>query len=121
LGDRPIGFTLFGQRIRKNHFLIFRRIIHESKEPDAFASGSLLYLAQNCDVRCLRTLGTFFDNEFNLLAFGQIFETVTLNGREMDKHVRSTFTLDKAEAFVTIEPLYCTSYTIRHFLPPYGN
>jgi hypothetical protein len=91
---------------------------NESKEPDAFASGSLLYLAQNCDVRCLRTLGSFFNNEFNLLAFGQVFETFTLNGGEMDEHVRSTFALDKAEALVTIEPLYCTSYTIRHFLPP---
>jgi hypothetical protein len=77
-----------------------------------------LYLAQNCDVRCLRTLGTFFNNEFNLLAFGQVFETLTLNGGEMDEHVRSAFTLDKAEALVTIEPLYCTTYTIRHFLPP---
>jgi hypothetical protein len=91
---------------------------NESKEPDTFASGSLLYLAQNCDVRCLGTLGTFFNNEFDLLAFGQVFETFTLNGGEMDEYVRSTFALDKAEAFVTIEPLYCTSYTIRHFLPP---
>jgi hypothetical protein len=33
----------------------------------------------------------------------------------MDEHVRSTFALDKAEALVTIEPLYCTTYTIRHF------
>jgi hypothetical protein len=41
-----------------------------------------------------------------------------LNGGEMDEHIRSTFAFDKAEAFVTIEPLYCTSYTIRHFLPP---
>jgi hypothetical protein len=75
-------------------------------------------LAQNCDVRCLRTLGSFFNNEFNLLAFGQVFETFTLNGREVDEHVRSTFALDKTEALVTIEPLYCTAYSIRHFLPP---
>jgi hypothetical protein len=88
------------------------------KEPDAKASGSFYNLAQNCNVRCLRSFRTFFNNEFNLLAFGQIFETVTLNGREMDKHVRSAFALDEAEAFVTIEPFYCTSYTIRHFLPP---
>jgi hypothetical protein len=88
------------------------------KEPDAFASGSLLYLAQNCDVRCLRSLGTLFNNEFNLLAFGQVTETVTLNGGEMDEHIRPAFALDKTEALVTIEPLYCTSYTIRHFLPP---
>jgi hypothetical protein len=66
----------------------------------------------------LRSFGTLFNNEFNLLAFLQVFETVTLNGGEMDEHVRSTFALDKAEAFVAIEPLYRTSYTIRHFLPP---
>jgi hypothetical protein len=88
------------------------------KEPDACASGSFYDLAKNGNVRCLGTLGSFFDNEFNLLTFGQIFETVTLNGREMDEHVRSAFALDEAEALVTIEPLYCTSYTIRHFLPP---
>jgi hypothetical protein len=75
-------------------------------------------LAQNCDVRGLRSFGTLLNNEFNLLAFGQIFETVALNGREMDEHIRSAFALDEAEALVTIEPLYCTSYTIRHFLPP---
>ena len=75
-------------------------------------------LAQNCDVRCLRPLGTFFNNEFDLLAFGQVTETVTLNGGEMNEHVRPTFALDEAEALVTIEPLYCTTYTIRHFLPP---
>jgi len=75
-------------------------------------------LAQNCDVRCLRSLGTFFDNEFHGLTFGQVTETVTLNGGEMDEHVRSTFAFDEAEALVTIEPLYLTSYTIRHFLPP---
>jgi hypothetical protein len=76
------------------------------------------YLAKNSDVRCLGTLGSFFNNEFNFLAFGQVTETVTLNGGEVNEHVRSTFALYKAEAFVTIEPLYCTSYTIRHFLPP---
>jgi hypothetical protein len=75
-------------------------------------------LAQNCNVRCLWAFGAFFNNEFNLLAFGQVTETVTLNGGEMDEHVRSAFALDKAEALVTIEPLYCTTYTIRHFLPP---
>jgi hypothetical protein len=75
-------------------------------------------LAQNCNIRCLRSLGTFFNNEFDRLTFLQVTETVTLNGGEMDEHVRSTFALDEAEALVTIEPLYLTSYTIRHFLPP---
>ena len=75
-------------------------------------------LAQNGNVRSLRTLGALLDCEFNLLAFLQVTETVTLNGGEMDEHVRSTFALDEAEALITIEPLYCTSYTIRHFLPP---
>jgi hypothetical protein len=75
-------------------------------------------LAQNCDVRCLGTLGSFFNNKLNLLTFCQITETITLNSGEMDEHVRSTFTLDKTETLITIEPLYCTTYTIRHFLPP---
>jgi hypothetical protein len=72
-------------------------------------------LAQNCDVRCLRPLGTFFDNEFNLLSFRQVAETIALNGGEMDEHVRAALALNETEAFVTIEPLYCTRYTIRHF------
>ena len=58
------------------------------KEPDAFASGSFFYLAQNCDVRCLRSFRTLFNNEFNLLSFLQVFETVALNGGEMDEHAR---------------------------------
>jgi hypothetical protein len=44
----------------------------------------------------------------------QVTETGALNGREMDEYVLSTFALDKAEAFVTIEPLDRTSYTFRH-------
>ena len=72
-------------------------------------------LAQNGNVRSLRTLGALLDCEFNLLAFLQVTETVTLNGGEMDEHVRSTFALDEAEALVTVEPLYCTNDTIRHF------
>src|SRR3989304_8546091 len=89
---------------------------HESKEPDAFSHQALFCnLAQNSNVRSLRALGTLFNSEFDLLAFLQVTETVTLNGGEMDENVRSTFALDKAEALVTVEPLYCTSYSVRHF------
>ncbi len=72
-------------------------------------------LAQNGNVRSLRAFGALLDCELNLLAFLQVTETVTLDGGKMDEHVRSTFTSEKAEALVTIEPLYCTNYTIRHF------
>jgi hypothetical protein len=44
----------------------------------------------------------------------QVAETGALNGGEMDENVLATFTLDKAEALVTIEPLDGTSYTVRH-------
>jgi hypothetical protein len=75
-------------------------------------------LDQNGNVRRLRTLGSFFDSELDLLSFIQVAETLTLNGGEVDEHVRAAFALDEAEALIPIEPLYCTSYTIRHFLPP---
>ena len=58
----------------------------------------------------MRTLRSLLNDELNLLAFCQVFETVTLNGGEMDERVRSTFALDEAEAFVTIEPLYCALF-----------
>jgi hypothetical protein len=76
--------------------------------------GALFYLAQNSDVRGLRALGAFFDSEFDLLSFLQVAETITLNGGEMDEYVRATFTGDKAEAFVTVEPFDCTVDTFRH-------
>jgi hypothetical protein len=56
-----------------------------------------------------------FNIEFDLLSFLQIAEAaIALNRRVMDKDVLSTFAGNKAEAFVTIEPLDGTSYTFRH-------
>src|SRR5258706_2308870 len=79
---------------------------------------ALFRLAQDRDVGRLRALRALLDSKFNLLSFLQVAETVTLNGGEMDEDVRSTFAVNEAEAFITIEPLYGTSYTIRHCLPP---
>ncbi len=79
---------------------------------------ALFRLAQDRDVGRLRALRALLDSKFNLLSFLQVTETITLNGGEMDEDVRSTFAFNEAEAFITIEPLYGTSYTIRHCLPP---
>src|SRR3990172_3270769 len=87
---------------------------NESKEPDAFLHQALFSLAHHRDVGRLGSLGTLFNIEFDLLSLLKVTETVALNGGEMDENVLSAFTLDKAEAFVTIEPLDCTIYTFRH-------
>jgi hypothetical protein len=85
------------------------------KEPDAFASGSFLVLSENGDVGRLWSFGTLLNGEFNFLAFLEIAVTITLNGGEMDEHVRSTFTGEETITLVTIEPLYRTDYSVRHF------
>jgi len=93
-------------------------ILMNQKEPRVSAGLFFCQLIANCDVGRLGSFGTLFDNELDLLTFGQVAEAVTLNGGEMDENVLSTFALDKAEALITIEPLDGTSYTIRHCLPP---
>src|SRR5688572_23132994 len=78
-------------------------------------------LAQYSYVACLRTFRTLFNCELDLLSFLQVLVTIAGNSGEMDENVLSTFAFDEAEAFVTIEPLYCTDNSVRHVLPPYGN
>jgi hypothetical protein len=107
---------------RQFNFPIRRRLYpalpYESKEPDAFASGSFSSLAQDSDVGRLRAFRALLDDELDLLAFLQVTEPVALDGGEMDENVRSTLTGDKAEALVAIEPLDGTIDTFRHCLPP---
>jgi len=88
------------------------------KEPDAFASGSFIVLAQNGNVAGLRTLRSFFDSEFDLLAFLQVTVAVTLDGGEVNENVRSTFASNEAEALVAVEPFHCSDNSFRHVLPP---
>ena len=84
------------------------------KEPRENAGLFYSRLVTHRNVGRLGSLGTLLNIEFDFLSFLQVTETVALNGGKMDEHVLSTFALDKAEAFVTIEPLDSTSYTFRH-------
>jgi hypothetical protein len=51
--------------------------------------------------------------EFNFLAFGQCFESVTLDSTKMNKNVWAIFPFNKAEALAFIKPFHCASYS-RH-------
>ena len=74
--------------------------------------------AGNRDVAGLRSLGSLFDSELDLLTFHQVAVTIALNGREMDENVLSAFAFDEAKAFGAIEPLDRTDNSFRHVLPP---
>ena len=93
----------------------------ESKEPRKLRSSLFRLGVYHCDVAGLRSLGSLFDIELDLLTFGQVTETVALNGGEMDEHVLASWALDETETLVTVEPLDCTNYSFRHFLPPLAN
>src|SRR5579859_3546000 len=69
-------------------------------------SGPSLHPSHVLRLRALRVLD---DLEFHRLALGQRFESVTLDGREVHEHIRSTFLLDKPEALLVIEPFYCST------------
>lgn len=51
--------------------------------------------------------------EFNLLAIGQSFEAIALDGTEMNEHIGAIFTLDKAESFGFVKPFNRTC-CLRH-------
>ena len=86
------------------------------KESLAKSRGSLLFQlgVDHGHVAGLRSLGSLFDIELDLLTFGQVAETIALDGGEMDENVLAAFALDEAEALVTVEPLDRTDYSFRH-------
>ena len=67
------------------------------------------------DVGGLQTLGALLDRKLNMLAFFQIAEAFTLDGREMDENVRTTIAGDETVPLACIEPLDRTLNTFRHF------
>jgi len=62
-------------------------------------------LGDDADAGRLQTLGALFNAEFDLLAFLQVLEAITLDGGVMHKDIRSALTSDEAVALVSIEPL----------------
>ena len=66
-----------------------------------------------CYAGSLRTLGAVFYVKRNGLAFSQHLESVSLDSREVNKHVfAAVFRRDETETFGFVEPLYSTC---RHF------
>ena len=65
-------------------------------------------------------LGAFLSighRELDLLAVCQGFETITLDGTEVNENIGAAFTFDEAETFCFVEPLYGASYLRHIFLP----
>src|SRR5690606_19124840 len=80
-------------------------------------SWSFLYELERDDVAGLKTLGAFFQGEFNALAFFQSAETASLDCRIVHEDIRAIFTFDEAEALRTIDPLYFALNTVGHAKP----
>lgn len=104
--------------MKTNGGLKTRPTKRNKKEADVFTSASFLVLAQYSYVAGLRTFRTLFNSELDLLSFLQVLVTIALNSGEMNENVLSAFAFDEAEAFCSIEPLYCTDNSFRHVLPP---
>ena len=75
-------------------------------------------LADDNDVAGLGALGALLNREFDLLAFIQVFETISLDGREMDEDILAAFASDEAVAFGAIEPFDCAGDTSGHVFAP---
>lgn len=92
--------------------------MNQKGAPQNRGAPFLCQLIAQRDVAGLRSLGSLFDIELDLLAFHQVAEAIALDGGEVDEDVLSAFALDEAEALVTVEPLDRTDYSFRHVLPP---
>jgi hypothetical protein len=83
-----------------------------------FCTSQLAILQlERYDVLSLGAFGAFGDCELNFLAFSQGFETLSLDGTEVSKHVRSGFLLDKTKAFSFVKPFNGSSSS-RHNINP---
>jgi hypothetical protein len=62
-------------------------------------------------VSSLRAFGAFLNGEFNFLTFFKVFETVTLDRREVDEDIRAAFASEKAVALASVKPFDCSDNT----------
>ena len=62
-------------------------------------------------ITSLRTLGACLNGEFNLLAFLEVFETITLDRGEMHENIRAAIASKKAIALAAVEPFDCSDNT----------
>ncbi len=57
----------------------------------------------------LQTFLSLLYFKFHVLAFGQCFEALGLNGREVDKDIRALLLLNETKAFGFVKPLHFAS------------
>ena len=80
------------------------------KNLGSFFSLSLtsFYLAHNDNISCLRTLRTFGNLELYLIAFIEGFESISLNGGEVNEDIISIISGNESKALLLIKPFYTT-------------
>jgi hypothetical protein len=61
------------------------------------------------NILCLGALLAVRDSELDLLAVREGFETITRDGAEMDKDIRTIFTLNEAETLGLVKPFNSAS------------
>jgi hypothetical protein len=67
------------------------------------------HITDDLKIGCRNLPAAIDEVEFELLTFGQAFETRAFDCADVNEHILATvFTLDEAEAFLTVEELYDT-------------
>ena len=91
---------------------IRREVTAEIKNagPAEWSARPALVGLEASDVRCLETLGSLGDFEFNGLTFVQRLVAIGLNGREVNENIFAGLALNESESLCSIEPLYCSLF-----------
>jgi hypothetical protein len=80
-----------------------------------FRFCAVSFCLEGFDVRSLQALGALLDGKFDLLAFVEVAEAITLDSGEVDEYIRAAVARNETIAFATVEPFDRTDYTFRHF------
>jgi hypothetical protein len=121
--DQKTGIQVRAAR-QNTRFLIFSCVLKVgtlNQKTPALSHRGLGCSAHHRNVDGLPALRAFFDREFDFLAFHQVAEPVTLDGREVDENVLSAVAGDETITFFTIKPFNRTIDSVRHCVPPLGN
>lgn len=108
-------------RARASHGTM-RQVWSEKKRAPRFLAGLLDDpLLWTClDSAHVGRLGAFLtlgDIESHAVTFGKGLESITLNRRKMNKHVRSVILLDKTKTFCVVKPFHSTFSHFFSMLP----
>ncbi|GAF25997.1 shikimate 5-dehydrogenase [Moorella thermoacetica Y72] len=67
-------------------------------------------------IGCLGTTRSFHDVKLDLLSLSQGFETLFLDGGEVDEHVLAVFPFNKAVPLLRVKPFHLTLHLVK--IPP---